>query len=120
MFETQGGTRNGTRDLQKKGSAFIVSTDHRTACGLQVGRVPSVQADSAQGAGVCSVDRLLCLGGRLMGIRGRGTLTHSTHTQAVTSAALARRGLSTHAVCCLYEACLKGSLCRWWLGRKLA
>ena len=27
MFETQGGTRNRTRDLPKKGSAFILSSD---------------------------------------------------------------------------------------------
>ena len=31
MFETQGGTRNRTRDLPKKGSAFITSSDHWTA-----------------------------------------------------------------------------------------
>ena len=30
MFETQGGTRNRTRDLPKKGSAFITSSDHWT------------------------------------------------------------------------------------------
>ena len=30
MFETQGGTRNRTRDLPKKGSAFILSSDHWT------------------------------------------------------------------------------------------
>ena len=30
MFETQGGTRNQTRDLPKKGSAFITSSDHWT------------------------------------------------------------------------------------------
>ena len=30
MFETQGGTRNRTRDLQKKASAFILSSDHWT------------------------------------------------------------------------------------------
>ena len=30
MFETQGGTQNRTRDLQKKGSAFITSSDHWT------------------------------------------------------------------------------------------
>ena len=36
MFETQGGTRNRTRDLPKKGSAFILSSDHRTNnCGLR-------------------------------------------------------------------------------------
>ena len=32
MFETQGGTRNRTRDLPKKGSAFITSSDHWTVC----------------------------------------------------------------------------------------
>ena len=30
MFETQGGTRNRTRDLPRKGSAFITSSDHWT------------------------------------------------------------------------------------------
>ena len=30
MFETQGGTRNRTRDRPKKGSAFITSSDHWT------------------------------------------------------------------------------------------
>ena len=30
MFETQGGTRNQTRDLLTKGSAFITSSDHWT------------------------------------------------------------------------------------------
>ena len=30
MFETQGGARNRTRDLPKKGSAFITSSDHWT------------------------------------------------------------------------------------------
>ena len=30
MFETQGRTRNLTRDLPKKGSAFILSSDHWT------------------------------------------------------------------------------------------
>ena len=30
MFETQGRTRNRTRDLPKKGSAFILSSDHWT------------------------------------------------------------------------------------------
>ena len=30
MFETQGVTRNRTRDLAKKGSAFITSSDHWT------------------------------------------------------------------------------------------
>ena len=30
MFETQGGTRNRTRNLPKKGSAFITSSDHWT------------------------------------------------------------------------------------------
>ena len=30
MFETQGGTRNRTRDLPKEGSAFITSSDHWT------------------------------------------------------------------------------------------
>ena len=30
MFETQGGTRNRTQDLPKKGSAFITSSDHWT------------------------------------------------------------------------------------------
>ena len=30
VFETQGGTRNRTRDLPKKGSAFIMSSDHWT------------------------------------------------------------------------------------------
>ena len=30
MFETQGRTRNRTRDLPKKGSAFITSSDHWT------------------------------------------------------------------------------------------
>ena len=30
VFETQRGTRNRTRDLQKKGSAFILSSDHWT------------------------------------------------------------------------------------------
>ena len=30
MFETQGGTRNRARDLLKKGSAFITSSDHWT------------------------------------------------------------------------------------------
>ena len=28
MFETHGGTRNRTRDLPKKGSAFVTSSDH--------------------------------------------------------------------------------------------
>ena len=28
VFETQGGTRNRTRDLPRKGSAFILSSDH--------------------------------------------------------------------------------------------
>ena len=34
-YETQGGTRNRTRDLPKRGSAFITSSDHWTkiACG---------------------------------------------------------------------------------------
>ena len=32
VFETQGGTRNRTRDLPKKGSAFITSSDHWTGC----------------------------------------------------------------------------------------
>ena len=32
MFETRGGTRNRTRDLPKKGSAFITSSDHWTMC----------------------------------------------------------------------------------------
>ena len=31
MFETQGRTRNRTRDLPKKGSAFILSSDHWTS-----------------------------------------------------------------------------------------
>ena len=31
MFETHGGTRNRTRDLPKKGSAFITSSDHWTS-----------------------------------------------------------------------------------------
>ena len=30
VFETQGRTRNRTRDLPKKGSAFILSSDHWT------------------------------------------------------------------------------------------
>ena len=30
MFETQEGTLNRTRDLPKKGSAFILSSDHWT------------------------------------------------------------------------------------------
>ena len=34
MFETQGRTRNRTRDLPKKGSAFILSSDHRTNDGV--------------------------------------------------------------------------------------
>ena len=33
MFETQGGMRNRTRDLHKKGSAFILSSNHWTCCG---------------------------------------------------------------------------------------
>ena len=32
MFETQGGTRNRSRDLQKNGSAFILCSDHWTMC----------------------------------------------------------------------------------------
>ena len=32
MFETQGGTRNRTQDLPKKGSAFITSSDHWMHC----------------------------------------------------------------------------------------
>ena len=30
MFETQGGTRKRTRDLPRKGSAYILSSDHWT------------------------------------------------------------------------------------------
>ena len=33
MFETQGRTRNRARDLPKKGSAFITSSDHWTNVG---------------------------------------------------------------------------------------
>ena len=36
MFETQGGTRKRTRDLPKKGSAFILSSDHWTKCAGRV------------------------------------------------------------------------------------
>ena len=42
MFETQGGTRNRTRDLPKKGSAFVTSSDHWTLC-----------AESVLSLGVC-------------------------------------------------------------------
>ena len=34
MFETQGGTRNRARDLPKKGSAFILSSNHWTTCNV--------------------------------------------------------------------------------------
>ena len=36
MFETQGGTQNRTRDLPKKGSAFITSSDHWTELDVDI------------------------------------------------------------------------------------
>ena len=40
MFETQGGTRNRARDLPKKGSAFILSSDHWTKDKRVILRMP--------------------------------------------------------------------------------
>ena len=58
MLETQGGTRNRTRDLPKKGSAFVTSSDDwtgmwrvKTRCRMQLqglGDVTDARALQAQ------------------------------------------------------------------------
>ena len=53
MFETQGGTRNRTRDLPKKGSAFITSSDHWTSMSAPVRR--GAVADARLGLACCPI-----------------------------------------------------------------
>ena len=51
MFETQGGTRNRTQDLPKKGPAFITSSDHWTESVLaESGCLPHEQVCSREGS----------------------------------------------------------------------
>ena len=48
MLETKGGTRNRTQDLPKKGSAFILSSDHMTECLCPTGVCSSWHMPAAQ------------------------------------------------------------------------